>query len=73
METTKDTASFVSAVQRQVEKIRIGEVSVEHEETRCRELARAHSWERRAEKLLESIDGLNCRTSEDNYPVRGIR
>lgn len=73
VETTKDTASFVSAVQRQVEKIRIGEVSVEHEETRCRELARAHSWERRAEKLLESIDGLNCRTSEDNYPVRGIR
>lgn len=72
VETTKNAAGFVSAVQRHVERIRIGDVSGEPAGRRCRELARDHSWERRAEKLLDSIDGLNPRTQDSDHRSEGL-
>lgn len=58
VKTTKGAADFVSTVQRHIETVRRGEVTVEDGD-RCRELARANSWEHRADELLASIDGLD--------------
>ena len=57
VETAEDTVGFVSAVRSRVEAVRRGESTVELAD-RCRELARSHSWARRAQELLTSIDGV---------------
>lgn len=56
VQTTENTTEFVSAVKLHVEVVRRGGPTVELSNL-CRELASRHSWEHRAQELLDSIDG----------------